>query len=89
MNNITRTENQQDKEHLEKVQFYRNLSGSPYGGWVSAYQRGTLTRGQVKYRVQSWIREFGTNKNHPTASYKEWLGWMHVNHDNSFDHILR
>jgi len=88
MNNTTRTENQQDKEYLVKVQFYRNLSDSIYLGWVSAYQRGTLTRGQVKNRVQGWIRKFGTNKNHPTASYKEWVRWMHKNHDNSFDHIL-
>lgn len=76
-------------EHSTNEWFYEDLSGSPYWGWVSAYKRGTLTRGQVKYRVQNWIRVFGKNNYHPTVSYKEWLVWMTENHEkNLFDHIL-
>ena len=75
-------------EHSTNEWFYENLSGSPYAGWVYAYERGVFTRGQVKYRVQGWIRELGKNLHHPTVCYKEWLEWMNSNHNNSFPHIL-
>jgi hypothetical protein len=69
--------------------FYEILSANPYMSWVSAYKYGALTHGQVKYRVQSWIRNLGPKCSCPNANYKEWLVWMHFHHDGSFEHILR
>ena len=89
MNNAITAHSENNKEHSQNETFYKNLSGSPYFGWVNAYQRGCLTKGQVKYRVQSWIR-MGRDKGAlPTVSYKEWLEWMKYHHDNAFDHILK
>jgi hypothetical protein len=67
--------------------FYKHMRHA-YLGWVCSYQRGGLTSGQVRYRVQSFIRALGTKKICPDANYKDWLMWMKLNHDNSFDHIL-
>jgi hypothetical protein len=60
-----------------------------YLSWVTcpAYQTGNMAKGQIKWKVGSAIRHFAEREN-IDVTYKGWLEWMKINHNNSFPHIL-